>query len=51
MKSRTAIKRSLYYILFAVAAGTLLSGCASASPNGPGDCVGPPSFCNIFFGS
>jgi hypothetical protein len=51
MKTRNAIKRSIYFVVLAVAAGALLSGCASAGPNGPGDCVGPPSYCNIFFGS
>jgi hypothetical protein len=32
---------------------TQLAGCASfhGSPNGPGDCVGPPDFCVPFFGS
>jgi hypothetical protein len=36
-----------------VAAGATLCGCASLhpSPNGPGDCVGPPDYCTPFFGS
>ncbi|MDE1179268.1 hypothetical protein [Paraburkholderia sp.] len=51
MTIRTAIRRSLAYATVALAAGMLLSGCASAGPNTPDGCVGPPSFCTPYFGS
>jgi hypothetical protein len=35
----------------ALAAGALLSGCASTAQQNAGGCVGPPSFCNTYFGS
>jgi hypothetical protein len=52
MKLRTFTLR-LVRLAVCVAAGATLCGCASlhASPNGPGDCVGPPDFCTPFFGS
>ncbi|MDQ7979032.1 hypothetical protein QYH69_17420 [Paraburkholderia sp. SARCC-3016] len=36
-----------------VAAAAALSGCAGlhGQPNGPGDCVGPPGFCDPYFGA
>ncbi|WP_169740119.1 hypothetical protein [Paraburkholderia acidipaludis] len=48
--------RIVTYVLRAavcVAAVAAMSGCASLNPqpNGPGDCVGPPDFCQPFFGS
>ncbi|WP_323119637.1 hypothetical protein [Burkholderia alba] len=51
MKNHTLLKRLARLALAGLAAGALLSGCATARPNGPGDCVGPPDFCNVFFGS
>ncbi|CAG9194297.1 conserved exported hypothetical protein [Burkholderia gladioli] len=51
MKLCPLLLRSTRLALLAVAAGALLSGCAAARPNGPGDCVGPPDFCVPFFGS
>jgi hypothetical protein len=51
MKLRPLLSRTARLALVALAAGTLLSGCAAARPNGPGDCVGPPDFCVPFFGS
>jgi hypothetical protein len=29
----------------------LLSGCAAQNTQDAGACVGPPSFCNVYFGS
>jgi hypothetical protein len=48
--------RIVTYVLRAavcVAAVAAMSGCANLNPqpNGPGDCVGPPDFCQPFFGS
>jgi hypothetical protein len=51
MKTRTAIRRSVSYALAALAAGLLLSGCATAGPNTADGCVGPPDFCQPYFGS
>ncbi|MBN3833965.1 hypothetical protein [Burkholderia sp. Ac-20344] len=45
------LARSARLALVALAAGVMLSGCAAARPNGPGDCVGPTDFCVPFFGS
>jgi hypothetical protein len=47
-QSRTAF--ILRAVLATLAAGLLLSGCA-ADPSQNAGCVGPPSFCNIYFGS
>ncbi|HDR9052414.1 hypothetical protein KDX16_22250 [Burkholderia vietnamiensis] len=51
MKIRPLLVRSARLALVAIAAGFVLSGCAAAQPDGPGDCVGPPDFCVPFFGS
>jgi hypothetical protein len=52
MTFRTAIKRSARFAVVAVAAGLLLSGCATTpSSTANNSCVGPVSFCNTFFGS
>ncbi|HDR8941863.1 hypothetical protein [Burkholderia vietnamiensis] len=51
MKLRPLLVRSARLALVAIAAGFVLSGCAAAQPDGPGDCVGPPDFCVPFFGS
>jgi hypothetical protein len=51
MKARTVLKRSVIYALAAVTAGLLLSGCAAPGPDAANGCVGPPSFCTIYFGS
>ncbi len=51
MKLRPLLVRSARVALVAIAAGVMLSGCAAAQPDGPGDCVGPPDFCVPFFGS
>ncbi|CAM2181163.1 hypothetical protein [Burkholderia cepacia] len=51
MKLRPLLVRSARAALVAIAAGMMLSGCAGAQPDGPGDCVGPPDFCVPFFGS
>ncbi|WP_186307881.1 hypothetical protein [Paraburkholderia sp. BCC1884] len=53
MTLRTAIKRSVRFAAAAVAAGLLLSGCATTAPNAStaDNCVGPPDYCNIYFGS
>ncbi|AWV01932.1 hypothetical protein DM992_20810 [Burkholderia sp. JP2-270] len=47
----SSLARSAGLTLLAIAAGVVLSGCASVQPDGPGDCVGPPDFCVPFFGS
>ncbi|TCK95952.1 hypothetical protein B0G74_2595 [Paraburkholderia sp. BL9I2N2] len=51
MTLRTAIKRSARFAAAAVAAGLLLSGCATRPSSTADSCVGPPSYCNIYFGS
>jgi len=51
MKLRPLLARSARIALVAIAVGVMLSGCAAARPDGPGDCVGPPDFCVPFFGS
>ncbi|WJN74487.1 hypothetical protein [Burkholderia anthina] len=51
MKLRSLFARSARLALLAMAACVVLSGCASARPDGPGDCVGPADFCVPFFGS
>lgn len=51
MKLHPLLVRTARLALVAMAAGAMLSGCAAARPNGPGDCVGPPDFCVPFFGS
>lgn len=35
----------------ALAVTVLLSGCAAQNTQDAGGCVGPASFCNIYFGS
>ncbi|MDR6502689.1 hypothetical protein J2785_005873 [Burkholderia ambifaria] len=51
MKLRLLFARPVRLALVAIAAGVMLSGCAAAQPDGPGDCVGPADFCVPFFGS
>ncbi|WP_179949317.1 hypothetical protein [Burkholderia sp. MSMB1078WGS] len=51
MKLLSLLARSARLMLLAIAAGAMLSACASAQPDGPGHCVGPPDFCVPFFGS
>jgi len=49
--------RNLYIkiarLAICLAAGATLCGCAAlhGSPNGPGDCVGPPDYCTPYFGN
>jgi hypothetical protein len=52
MKLRPFYRRVVRLAVF-VAVGATLCGCAAlqGSPNGPGDCVGPPDFCTPFFGT
>lgn len=52
MKLRSLTIKIVRLAVF-VAVGTTLFGCASLhpSPNGPGNCMGPPDFCQPFFGS
>jgi hypothetical protein len=45
------LKRATAYTTVALTAGLLLSGCVTASPNTPDGCVGPPDFCQPFFGN
>jgi hypothetical protein len=51
VKIRKLITRSACLVAVGMAVGLLLSGCASAGPNGPDGCVGPPDFCQPYFGS
>jgi hypothetical protein len=51
MKTRSILKRAVLYALAAATAGLLLSGCAAAGPNAANGCVGPPDFCQPYFGS
>jgi hypothetical protein len=51
MKTRSLIKRSVIYAFVAATAGLLLAGCATPGPDTADGCVGPASFCNIYFGS
>jgi hypothetical protein len=51
MKARTALRRSIVYAVAAVTAGLLLSGCATPGPDAANGCVGPPGFCQMYFGS
>lgn len=51
MKLLPLLARFARLALVAIAAGVMLSACAAAQPDGPGDCVGPPDFCVPFFGS
>jgi hypothetical protein len=52
MKKKLLSSLWVRLVLGAVAC-VALSSCAAlhASPNGPGDCVGPPDYCVPFFGS
>ena len=45
MKTRSA------WLLRAVALGVLLSGCATTHKSAANQCLGPPSYCNVYFGS
>lgn len=51
--TRRSLVSSIRLSGFLMVVAVLLGGCASihASPDGPGDCVGPPSFCTPYFGS
>jgi hypothetical protein len=51
MTLRTALNRSARFAVAAIAAGLLLSGCATTTSNSADSCVGPPSYCNVYFGS
>lgn len=51
MKTRSFLKRAVLYAVAAATAGLLLSGCAAPNPQASNGCVGPASFCNIYFGS
>ncbi|HDV6324496.1 TPA: hypothetical protein RJR39_000530 [Burkholderia cenocepacia] len=51
MKLLPLLARFARLALVAIAAGVMLSACATPQPDGPGDCVGPPDFCVPFFGS
>ncbi|WP_181969785.1 hypothetical protein [Paraburkholderia sp. DHOC27] len=55
MKVRSVLKRSIAWTLAAAAASALLAGCAGPGPqaanSSANSCVGPASFCNIYFGS
>jgi predicted small secreted protein len=51
VKIRKMIRRSACLVAAGVAVGLLLSGCATARPNGPDGCVGPPDFCQPYFGN
>ncbi len=42
--------RALRWVLAVLAAGALLSGCAAASAQNSGACVGPPDYCIPYFG-
>jgi len=52
MKLRAISRKTLYFVLLTIVTIPLF-GCASLhpSPNGPGDCVGPPDYCIPYFGS
>jgi hypothetical protein len=51
MKIRALLKRPILYALAAATAGLMLAGCAAPGPQASNGCVGPASFCNIYFGS
>lgn len=51
MTLRTALNRSARFAVAAIAAGLLLSGCATTTSSSADSCVGPPSYCNVYFGS
>ncbi|CAM2153240.1 exported protein of unknown function [Pararobbsia alpina] len=39
--------KKVWLVVVAVAASVLMAGCAGLHPDHE-DCVGPPSFCNIY---
>lgn len=43
--------RAARHAVAAFLASMMLSGCASTAQQNASACVGPPSFCNIYFGS
>jgi hypothetical protein len=53
MLKRHRLRVTLLCIGLCAFAGAMLGGCASLhpSPNGPGNCVGPPDFCVPYFGT
>jgi hypothetical protein len=51
VKIRKLVTRSACLVVVGMAVGLLLSGCATPSPNGPDGCVGPPDFCQPYFGN
>jgi hypothetical protein len=51
MKRQNWIKRAAIYAATAISMAVLLAACATAGPNTADGCVGPPEFCNPYFGS
>ncbi|MBB5444010.1 outer membrane biogenesis lipoprotein LolB [Paraburkholderia sp. WSM4177] len=49
MKRSRSTKFRMALILATVASG-LLSGCAADATKAADQCVGPPSYCNVYFG-
>jgi hypothetical protein len=49
---RARVRRRWSRVVLGAAMTVALAGCAGLhpQPNGPGDCYGPASFCNIYFG-
>jgi hypothetical protein len=48
---RNLIRRAAWYAAAAAAVGALLSGCAGTATDAANGCVGPVSYCTMYFGS
>lgn len=51
MNRLRSVRRVFVWGLVAAAMGGALTGCASARPDAANACVGPPGFCQPYFGS